>query len=50
MSSALRYVYRGKSSRYVSNYGSIYHQLPESVRTLIRPFSPTVNSSNQKSV
>jgi hypothetical protein len=50
MSSALRYIYRGKSSRYVYNYGSVYHQGPESVRNLLRPFSPTVNSSNQKNI
>lgn len=42
--------YRGKSSRYVYNYGSVYHQGPESVRNLMRPFSPTVNSSSQKNV
>lgn len=48
MAQALRYVYRGKSGSYVSNYGSIYHQLPEGVRSTIRTYSPTVNSSNQK--
>lgn len=50
MSTALRFVYRGKSTRYVYNYGSVYHQGPESVRNLVRPFSTSVNSSNQKTV
>lgn len=36
MSTALRYIYRGRSTRYVSNYGAIYYQNPESVRNLIR--------------
>lgn len=50
MSTALRYVYRGKSQSYTSNYGSIYHQLPESVRNMVRIYSPTINSSNQKRI
>lgn len=50
MSTALRYIYRGKSQTYVSNYASIYHQLPEGVRSMVRTFSSTVNSSNQKSI
>jgi hypothetical protein len=50
MSSTLRYIYRGGASRYVSNYGSIYYQGSESVRNLVRTFSPSVNSSNQKSI
>lgn len=49
MSTALRYVYRGKAASYVSNYASIYHQAPEGVRVMLHTFSPTVNSSNQKS-
>lgn len=36
MSTAFRFVYRGRSSSYVSNYGSIYYQLPESVRNMYR--------------
>lgn len=50
MSTALRYIYRGKAQTYVSNYASVYHQLPESVRSMVRVFSPTVNSSNQRSI
>jgi hypothetical protein len=50
MSTALRFVYRGKAGTYVSNYASIYHQAPEGVRVMLRTYSPTVNSSNQKSV
>lgn len=50
MSSALRYVYRGKSTRYAYNYGSVYMQGSESVRNMVRVFSPTVNSSNQKAI
>jgi hypothetical protein len=50
MSSPLRFVYRGKSSRYAYNYGSIYYQAPEGVRTMLHRFSPTVNSSNQKNI
>lgn len=48
MSEAVRFVYRGKAAKYVSNYGSIYHQSPEGVRSLVRSFSSSVNSSNQK--
>jgi len=50
MSTPLRYVYRGKSSRYAYNYGSVYHQGSESVRNIVRSFSPSVNSSNQKNI
>lgn len=50
MSTALRYIYRGKSTRYAYNYGSVYGQNPESVRSMVRVFSPGVNSSNQKSI
>lgn len=50
MSSALRYIYRGKSTRYAYNYGSVYMQGSESVRNMVRVFSPTVNSSNQRSI
>ena len=49
MSAAIRTIYRGKSTRYAYNYGSVYLQNSESVRGIIRTFSPTVNSSNQKS-
>jgi len=50
MSTALRFVYRGKSTRYAYNYGSVYYQAPEGVRSMVRIYSPTVNSSNQKSI
>ena len=50
MSSALRYVYRGRSTRYAYNYGSVYLQGSESVRNMVHRFSPSVNSSNQKSI
>jgi hypothetical protein len=46
---ALRYIYRGKAGSYVSNFGSIYHQAPEGVRSMVRTFSASVNSSNQRS-
>lgn len=36
MSVAYRDVYRGGAAKYVSNYGSIYYQAPESVRNIIR--------------
>lgn len=48
MSTVTRYIYRGRSAQYTSNYGSIYNQLPESVRNMVRTYSSTVNSSNQK--
>ena len=50
LSSVIRRMYRGKSSRYVSNYGSIYGVLGEGVRGMVRTFSSSVNSSNQKGV
>lgn len=50
MSSALRYIYRGKSTRYAYNYGSVYLQGSESVRNMVHRFSSSVNSSNQKSI
>lgn len=50
MSAPLRFIYRGKSTRYAYNYGSVYYQGPEAVRSMVRIYSPTVNSSNQKSV
>lgn len=50
MSSALRYIYRGRSTRYAYNYGSVYLQNSESVRNIVRTFSATVNSSNQRSI
>jgi hypothetical protein len=40
MSTVVRTSYRGKSSRYVPNYGSIYGVLGEGVRNLVRPYSP----------
>lgn len=40
MSTVNRYRYRGKSSRYVANYGSTYGVLGEGVRALPRSFSP----------
>jgi hypothetical protein len=49
MSTALRTIYRGGSTSYVSNIGSIYYQGSESVRNLVHRFSPSVNSSNQRS-
>ena len=48
MGTVVRNMYRGKSSRYVPNYGSVYGVLGEGVRNLVRTFSPGVNSSNQK--
>ena len=50
MSAALRYTYRGKSTRYAYNYGAVYGLNAESVRNMVRTFSPGVNSSNQKSI
>ena len=43
MGSPVRNSYRGKSSRYVPNYGSIYGKLGEGVRNMIRTFSPGTN-------
>lgn len=40
MSVVLRSNYRGKSTRYVPNYGSVYGVLGEGVRGMIRKFSP----------
>lgn len=50
MSVVTRYIYRGHAGNYVSNFGSIYGFAPENVRSTIRHFSPTVNSSNQKNI
>lgn len=50
MGSPVRNSYRGKSSRYVPNYGSVYGKLGEGVRNMVRTFSPGVNSSNQKNI
>lgn len=47
MSAVIRSVYRGGSTRYVYNIGSVYYQNSESVRNLVRTFSSSVNSSNQ---
>ena len=46
----VRSSYRGRSSRDVPNYGGIYGVLGEGVRGMIRTFSSTVNSSNQKGI
>lgn len=46
----VRNMYRGKSSRYVPNYAGGYGVLGEGVRNLVRTFSASVNSSNQKGV
>jgi hypothetical protein len=46
----VRNMYRGRSSRYVPNYGSTYGVLGEGVRNVIRTFSASVNSSNQKGI
>ena len=46
----VRSTYRGRSSRYVPNYGGIYGVLGEGIRGMIRTFSSTVNSSNQKGI
>lgn len=48
MSSFVSSVYRGGASRYVYNYGAGYYQLPEGVRSMVRTYSTSVNSSNQK--
>jgi hypothetical protein len=36
MSIPFRFMYRGRAAKYVSNYGSIYYQLPEGVRNMYR--------------
>lgn len=36
MSVPFRFIYRGGAAKHVSNYGSVYYQLPESVRNLSR--------------
>lgn len=41
MSTVLRTSYRGKSSRYVPNYASVYGVLGEGVRNLVRTYSPS---------
>ena len=40
MGSPVRNSYRGKSMRYVPNYGSVYGVLGEGVRNMVRTFSP----------
>lgn len=50
MGAPVRNSYRGKSSRYVPNYGSVYGKTGEGVRNMVRTFSPGVNSSNQKGI
>lgn len=50
MSVTNRYVYRGKAAQYTTNLGGPYYQLGEGIRNLIRTYSTSVNSSNQKNV
>ena len=50
MGAPTRYMYRGKSSRYAFNLGSVYGVGGEGIRALPHRFSPSVNSSNQKSI
>jgi hypothetical protein len=50
MESVIRSMYRGRASTYVPNYGATYGVLGEGVRGVIRSFSSSINSSNQKSV
>lgn len=40
MGAPVRNSYRGKSSRYVPNYGSVYGVLGEGIRNMVRKFSP----------
>ena len=40
MSTVIRNMYRGRSSRYVPNYGSVYGVGGEGIRNIIRTFSP----------
>ena len=49
MGAVTRFIYRGKASSYVYNYAQPYLQGSEAAqRGLIRSFSTTVNSSNQR--
>ena len=48
MSSFVSSVYRGGAAQYTYNYGAGYYQLPESVRSMVRTYSTSVNSSNQR--
>jgi len=50
MGAPTHYMYRGKSSRYAFNLGSIYGVGGEGIRALPHRFSPSVNSSNQKNI
>lgn len=50
MDAVIRSMYRGRASTYVPNYGGTYGVLGEGVRNMVRTFSPSVNSSNQKSI
>ena len=50
MSVTTRYIERGKAAQYVSNLGAPYYQLGEGIRNLIRTYSSSVNSSNQKNI
>lgn len=50
MATVTRDMYRGRSSYYVPNYGSVYGVLGEGVRGMIHTFSTSVNSSNQKGI
>lgn len=50
MGAPTRYIYRGKSSKYAFNLGSIYGITGEGIRALPHRFSSSVNSSNQKNL
>lgn len=50
MGAPTRYIYRGKSSKYAFNLGSIYGITGEGIRALPHRFSTSVNSSNQKNL
>jgi hypothetical protein len=50
MNDVIRGMYRGRASTYVPNYGAAYGVLGEGVRGMIRTFSSSVNSSNQKGI
>jgi len=43
MSSTIRRMYRGRSSRYVYNYGATYGVIGEAARNIVRSYSPGVN-------
>ena len=45
LDSNIRRMYRGKSSRYVYNYGATYGAIGEAARNIIRTYSPGVNGA-----